>query len=76
VILEQETREHEEGDEHHPPRLYRGCSARLPCWRVPPFCAGFNEALTDMTTATDILKAPAPPATKYVLPRELGGIFT
>jgi ABC-type nitrate/sulfonate/bicarbonate transport system substrate-binding protein len=38
--------------------------------------AGFNEALTDMTTATDILKAPAPPATKYVLPKELGGIFT
>ncbi len=38
--------------------------------------AGFNEALGDMTTATDILKAPAPPATKYVLPKELGGIFS
>jgi ABC-type nitrate/sulfonate/bicarbonate transport system substrate-binding protein len=38
--------------------------------------AGFNEALGDMTTATDILKAPAPPATKYVLPKEQGGIFS
>jgi hypothetical protein len=37
--------------------------------------AGFNQALADMTTATDILKPPAPPATKFVLEASLGGII-
>jgi ABC-type nitrate/sulfonate/bicarbonate transport system substrate-binding protein len=37
--------------------------------------AGFNQALADMTTATDILKPPAPPATKFVLDASLGGII-
>lgn len=37
--------------------------------------AGFTQAIADMVTDTDIVKAPAPPASKFVLPKELGGII-
>jgi ABC-type nitrate/sulfonate/bicarbonate transport system substrate-binding protein len=37
--------------------------------------AGFTEALAAMTTETDIIKPPTPPATKFVLEKNLGGII-
>jgi ABC-type nitrate/sulfonate/bicarbonate transport system substrate-binding protein len=37
--------------------------------------AGFTQALAVMTVETDIIKPPAPPATKFVLDRNLGGII-
>ncbi len=36
--------------------------------------AGFDLALADMARDGEIIKPPAPSATKYVLPRELGGL--
>jgi ABC-type nitrate/sulfonate/bicarbonate transport system substrate-binding protein len=35
---------------------------------------GLDLALADMAQDGEIVKPPAPPATKYVLPRELGGL--
>jgi NitT/TauT family transport system substrate-binding protein len=37
--------------------------------------AGFTQALADMATDTDIIKGPAPPASKFVLEKNLGGII-
>jgi ABC-type nitrate/sulfonate/bicarbonate transport system substrate-binding protein len=37
--------------------------------------AGFTQAIADMVTDTDIVKAPAPPANKFVLEKSLGGIL-
>lgn len=36
--------------------------------------AGFTQAIADMAADTELIKGPPPPATKYVLEAELGGI--
>jgi ABC-type nitrate/sulfonate/bicarbonate transport system substrate-binding protein len=38
--------------------------------------AGFTQAIADMVGDTDFVKAPAPPATKVVLEKNLGGIMS